>query len=228
LIAVEKAGIIKPEIPVILGEPDDEILPVITQFARTTNSSLIVPMEPEFIPDSIFGYQRINYKTVYATIEILRQNGLTISDAHIQAGIQNLRQNTGFLGRLERVKTAPPTYLDVAHNPAGIKQTIESIRERLSGNLHIIYGTSSDKDILEIANELPSDAHYYVTTFGNPRSASLSQLSAVFRNRYENVHFFENPYEAYKKAELLANKSDTILITGSFFLISDFYDVFFA
>jgi len=226
-IAKEKAGIIKEGIPVVLGEPAPEILPVFEEIAKTNNSNLILPKKPEFVPDTIFGYQRINYQTVYTTIEQLRLLGFSISNETIERGINQLRQNTGFIGRLEQVGQEPLVILDVAHNPAGIRQTISSIREKLQGTLHIVYGTSSDKNISEIASELPSDALYYITTFQNPRSASLSQLTEVFTNRYANVNFFENSFEAYKAAELIANKTDTILITGSFFLISDFFDFFF-
>lgn len=226
-IAREKAGIVKEGIPVVLGEPDPEILPVFEEIVKTNNSALILPEKPDFIPDTIFGYQLINYQTVYATIKRLRLLGFSISKEIIERGISRLRHNTGFIGRLEQVRQEPLVILDVAHNPAGVHQTISSIREKLQGTLHIVYGTSSDKNILEIAAELPSDARYYITTFQNPRSATLSQLTEVFTNRYANVKFFENSFEAYKSAELIANKTDTILITGSFFLISDFFDFFF-
>lgn len=226
-IAREKAGIIKENIPTVLGEPDQEILPVFEEIAKTNNSNLILPEKPEFVPDAIFGYQRINYQTVYTTIQQLRLLEFSISNETVERGINKLRQNTGFIGRLEQVRQEPLVILDVAHNPAGIRQTISSIREKLQGTLHIVYGTSSDKNISEIASELPSDARYYITTFQNPRSATLPQLTEVFTNRYANVNFFENSFEAYKAAELIANKTDTILITGSFFLISDFFDFFF-
>ena len=79
----------------------------------------------------------------------------------------------------------------------------------------------------EIASLLPSDAHYYFTTFSNPRSAKWEQLQENFGNAGKNRAFFTNPREAMAKAQLAANKADTILVFGSFFLVHDFFEDFF-
>lgn len=226
-IAFEKAGIIKPTIPVVIGSIDDEIEPVFQQQALINNSNVIVAPKLTDYPPTLIGYQRDNFDTVTAVISELRKLGWEITQRHIEDGIRNLRKNTGFIGRLEIVGREPLIVLDCAHNPEGISKTIESIRELQHGNLFILYGTSSDKDIAAIEPLLPNDATYFLTVFRNPRSADLEQLRSAFGESEKKVHFYSNPILALNEMKLTASKEDTLLILGSFFLISDFFEVFF-
>lgn len=228
VIAVEKAGIIKPGIPVLIGESDEETLPVFGRIATEQHSPLQLVQPAEHYPSAIFGYQKINFNMVHAITDELNKQGFAITEAHIEAGILRLRANTGFMGRLEIVGQEPLTVLDCAHNAAGIAQTLRSVRELHEGALHIVYGTSSDKNLDEILAVLPDDATYYVTEFSNPRSATTAQLQAAFGSTEKKAVFFKNPLAAYEAAKQSANKPDTVLIFGSFFLIGDFFDVFFA
>jgi dihydrofolate synthase/folylpolyglutamate synthase len=226
-IAAEKAGIIKSGIPVVLGEYDNEILPVIETIAKQQQSRIVKVGPAAFYPAQLFGYQRQNFAVVAAIVEELNGAGFRITREQIIAGIDRLRKNTGFIGRLEIVKREPLTVLDCAHNPAGIEQTLKSVGERQTGALHIVYGTSADKDLDEILHVLPDDAHYYVTEFSNPRSATEGQLREAFGKAGKKASFFKNPLKARESAELAASKTDTILIFGSFFLIGDFFEFFF-
>jgi dihydrofolate synthase/folylpolyglutamate synthase len=226
-IAFEKAGIIKPTIPVVIGSIDDEIEPVFQQQALINNSNVIVAPKLTDYPPTLIGYQRDNFDTVTAVISELRKLGWEITQRHIKNGIKNLRKNTGFIGRLEIVGREPLIVLDCAHNPEGISKTIESVRELQKGNLFILYGTSSDKDIAAIEPLLPNDATYFLTVFRNPRSADLQQLKSAFGESEKKVHFYSNPILALDEMKLTASKEDTLLILGSFFLISDFFEVFF-
>jgi dihydrofolate synthase/folylpolyglutamate synthase len=227
-IAAEKAGIIKPGVPVVLGEYDAEILPVMERIAGQQNSPITFVQPAPSYPETVFGYQRINFDTVTTVVDILNRSGFSVSQAHMEAGCRNLRRNTGFLGRLEIVGNDPLIVLDCAHNAAGISRTLESVRERQTGRLHIVYGTSADKDLEEILQVLPRDAAYYVTEFSNPRSARIAQLREAFTASERNALFFENPLQALSAAEIAANKTDTVLICGSFFLVADFFDHFFS
>jgi dihydrofolate synthase / folylpolyglutamate synthase len=226
-IAFEKAGIIKPTIPVVIGSIDDEIEPVFQQQALINNSKVTIASKLIEYPPTLIGYQRDNFDTVTAVISELRKLGWEITQRHIEDGIRNLRKNTGFIGRLEIVGRDPLIVLDCAHNPEGISKTIESIRELQQGNLFILYGTSSDKDIGAIEPLLPNDATYFLTVFRNPRSADLEQLRSAFGESEKKVHFYSNPILALDEMKLTASKEDTLLILGSFFLISDFFEVFF-
>ncbi|MBI3238115.1 MAG: bifunctional folylpolyglutamate synthase/dihydrofolate synthase [Flavobacteriia bacterium] len=226
-IAFEKAGIIKPNTPVVVGSIDDEIEPVIRQQALINNSNVTIASKLTEYPSTLIGYQRNNFDTVTAVIDELRKLGWEIPQSQIDEGIRNLRKNTGFIGRLEIVGQDPLIVLDCAHNPEGISKTIESIRELQKGNLFILYGTSSDKDIAAIEPLLPDDATYFLTVFRNPRSADLEQLKSAFGESEKKVHFYSNPILALDEMKLAASKEDTLLILGSFFLISDFFEVFF-
>ncbi len=227
LIAAEKAGIIKQGIPIVIGESDEETGKVFAEFAQKHSSELVLVEPAHSYPDGIFGYQRLNFDTVYCCVQQLNKIGFQLSEKHVNDGIKLLRKNTGFSGRLEMVDRTPLTILDCAHNVAGIQQTIASINTLKQGQLHIIYGTSSDKDLSEIVTVLPQEAVYYLTEFTNPRSAKHPQLSEAFNNSSKKVNYFSSAEEAYQAVKLAANKNDTVLILGSFFLISDFFDLFF-
>lgn len=225
IIAGEKAGIIKTGIPVILGENDSETFPVFERTVEKVNSSIIPLSDTSDFPSKIFGYQKRNYLIVKTAAEYLKQY-FAIDDRSIQRGIDQLSKNTGFIGRLEVVSQEPLTIVDCAHNAEGVEQLLSSVPE-LKGDLHILYGTSSDKDISSIKAILPQNAQYYFTTFNNPRSADLEKLKHDFENFGKKVDFFSNPKTALKQMQASANKADTCLIFGSFFLIHDFFEVFF-
>ena len=138
--------------------------------------------------------------------------------------MKNLNQNSGLKARLQIWKQDPLTILDVSHNPAGIKSTLETIEQLNKGNLHIIYGTSSDKDISSILDEFPSAAKIYLTEITNPRSANISQLEKASKGKkFESVDYFFKAESAFKIAQNTAKQKDTILIIGSFFLVADFF-----
>ena len=166
--------------------------------------------------------------TVSTVIEVLNETSLHMTADHIEKGIYHLRKNTGFMGRMEILGRDPLIVLDCAHNVAGIEKALNSVAELYAGELHVVYGTSSDKDLKEIATVLPSHARYYFTEFSNPRSAKIGMLRHIFQKTGRQQTFFTNAQDALTSAKQSANKSDTILIFGSFFLISDFFEDFFS
>lgn len=225
IIAGEKAGIIKTGIPVILGENDSETLPVFESTVEKVHSSILPLLEIEEYPSILFGYQKRNYRMVKTAAEYLKRY-FAIDDRLIQRGIEHLSKNTGFIGRLEVVSQAPLTIVDCAHNAEGIEQLLSSI-PTTKGELHILYGTSSDKDVATIKAILPKEANYYFTTFNNPRSADLEKLRSEFEKTGKKADFFSNPKAALQQMQASANKADTCLVFGSFFLIHDFFEDFF-
>lgn len=225
-IAAEKGGIIKSGIPVILGENDSETRPVFERIAREKEASILKLHQPEVIPSEVIGYQIGNLGIVATAVDYLRTLGFRCGEEELLRGIRNLRQNTGFYGRLEVLGREPFTLLDCAHNEAGLSALFSSLPKR-EGNLHIVYGTSSDKDLEAIQTVLPEDAVYYFCTFSNPRSASISSLESHFSNfPAKKKHFFSSVEEAFVAAQSVANKQDTIVVCGSFFLAHDFFSFF--
>ena len=117
----------------------------------------------------------------------------------------------------------PLTIFDVSHNPAGIKETLKSVDSINKGNLYIVYGTSSDKDLDSIFELFPKDAHYFLTEFSNERSAKSETLKHLADQYKLNAEHFTSPFKALETAQNIANKEDTLLVFGSFFLISDYF-----
>lgn len=226
-IAFEKAGIVKPSVPVIIGEKTEETKDVFTKQAELKKSPIY--WAEEFTSEKIAAfpllgsYQRKNFRTVQCALEILIQNGFSITPDTIQRGLDHLTENTGFYGRMQLVSKEPNLILDVSHNADGIQKTLESIQHINQGQLHIVYGTSSDKNYEEIVDLFPSDAQLYFSTFTNLRSISIEQIEQLMDKKELNAKVFSNVKDAIKEAQLTANKEDTILVFGSFFLISDFF-----
>lgn len=227
LIAGEKAGIIKEGISLISAEKNPIILAIFEKKAKELGSVFIRSDEKQEIPSDfpLLGeYQKDNFKLASSTLAELKKLGFSTNANHVIEGLNNLNRNTGFKARLQVWKRDPLTILDVSHNPDGIKSTLESIKELNKGELHVIYGTSSDKDISSILDEFPTDSHLYLTEFTNPRSASVNQLEeAVEVKKHQPAEFFSEATSAYEKAQNTAKQSDTILIIGSFFLVADFF-----
>jgi dihydrofolate synthase/folylpolyglutamate synthase len=226
-IAFEKAGIIKKHVPVVLGEKDPETFPVFESKASEMEAEIFLPKQVIQLPKGIIGYQVGNYGIVSAVCEYLETLGFAVGHPIREKGIQNLKKNTGFFGRMEVISQEPLIIVDCAHNAEGIHALVNSVKTLTKGTFHCIYGTSSDKDLDAILKNFPSGAHFYFTTFANPRSAKLEDLRKKTDSFTEKKDFFNSPVKAFEKAQESANKADTILIFGSFFLIHDFFEVFF-
>ena len=227
LIAAEKAGIIKQGVPIITGEKKPSIQAIFEEKAKTLHADFSLANQHFEVPTDfplLGDYQKENFKLAKSALNKLNEIGFSINDDHIRKGLERINQNTGYKARLQIWKNDPLTILDVSHNPDGIKHTLETIQEINKGALHIVYGTSSDKDIFSILNEFPNEAYFYLTEFSNPRSAKIDQLKNALSAK--NVHssaFFSDAKIALETAQNIAKQSDTILITGSFFLVSDFF-----
>ncbi len=225
-IACEKAGIIKTSIPVVIGETLPETISVFETSAKSHNSTIFWAEKEEFTNTFHFpneSYQWKNERTVRTAMRALNCLGFEFSETQINAGIENTNKNTGFKGRFEIINQNPLTIIDVAHNVDGIKQLLRTVESSVTGQLHIVYGTSSDKDLDSILSLFPRDAKFYLTEFSSERSAKIADLRKSAETIGLNATYFSKMKEAVETAQQSANKTDTILITGSFFLISDFF-----
>jgi len=226
-IAVEKAGIIKPHANVVLGKLDSEVQEIFYNKAKvegvkviSSDNTHITDYEKLFLAE----YQKENFRTALTAIKQLIELDFEINQEHIQNGLINLQKNTGFSGRLQIVEHNPLTIFDVSHNADGIKTTLESIQSISKGDLYVVFGTSSDKDLEKITPLLPRDSRYFITEFSNPRSAKIEDLKIAFeRINLESANYYKNATDALKDAKSEASESDTILVIGSFFLLSDFF-----
>lgn len=227
LIAIEKAGIIKKGVPIITAERNPVIRNIFEKRAAELNAPFRLMNEDELIPTDfplLGDYQKDNFHLAASALSELMKFGFATDSNHLENGLKKLKENTGLKARLQVWKHDPLTILDVSHNPDGIKQTLQSILKLNKGDLHIIYGTSSDKDISSILAEFPDNARLYLTEFTNPRSAKINQLElAVLGKKCDSVGYFLDAESALEMAQNTAKQSDTILIIGSFFLVADFF-----
>lgn len=229
-IAAEKAGIIKENTPVIVSEYLPETKKVFEQKAKMHQSKLIFVADEKSLTTEEYrlpllgGYQLFNFKAVLAVLIELDGLGFPVTQEKIQKGLDELQQNTGFSGRLQVIQAHPRIIFDVSHNVDGIRSTLDFFKEEIETNhLSVVYGTSSDKDIATIFSLFPTNLNYFFTEFANERSAKMEQLHENAEKLQLKAKFFKNSLSALNEAKLSVNESDTILVFGSFFLISDFF-----
>ncbi len=223
-IAIEKAGIIKENIPVALGIMSKELLEQFTTISEEKNAKVyFTELKNHSFSLPLLGeYQKDNFQLVLNAVHLLKSTDFSISEEAIQKGLDRLNQNTGFAGRLHIVEKKPLVIMDVSHNSDGIKATLSCIEEINQGKLHIVFGSSSDKDLSTIFEELPENANFFFTEFSNQRSSSIASLKKESeQNKFKNVAFFSNAQNALENAKLTANQSDTVLVIGSFYLVGD-------
>ena len=224
-IASEKAGIIKPNIPVIIGEHTPETKPVFLAKAKECNSEIYFAADlvSETYPSDLIGdYQKHNKKTVIQTITVLNsQNEFKISPENIKSGLLNVVKNTGLQGRWQQLNEFPKVICDTAHNKNGLEIVLKQIQKEDFDSLHIVLGVVNDKDLDEILPLFPKKAIYYFCKPNIPRGLDvtiLKQKAAAFELIGE---VFNSVSEAYQKAKKSAGKSDFIYIGGSTFVVAE-------
>jgi len=220
-IAREKAGIIKQNIPVIIGEKHPATYGIFKEVAKKQNSPIYYadPKHPIPADFPIKGnYQYANYRLCVRVLEKL-QDVIPTTESHLTQGVKNIGQNTGLFARMQVIHQKPLTIVDAGHNEQGIKAILEHFVN--TDRLFIIYGTSSDKDLNAIFPLFPKQARYFFTEFSNKRSANIEKLEQYAQQFELKALFFRNPNTALHTAQKKAGQRDTILIFGSFFLLSD-------
>lgn len=229
-IAHEKAGIIKNNVPVLIGERQVDLEDVFRQKASTCNSE--IHFSTDLIKDSIklqndVFYLRKNEITVRAAVKLLNStNSFIILDNQIEKGIRNVFKNTGLIGRFTTIQEKPRIILDVAHNEDGFRELIKALEGIKFSQLHVILGMSSDKDLSSSLNLLPDNTKLYFCEFSNPRSMKKDQLQQKFQSLPYTSKFYFSISEILPFLQNTVNKDDVILVAGSFFLLSDFFTFF--
>ena len=224
-IAYEKAGIIKPEIPVVIGEYTNETKPVFLAKAKENNSEIYFASDliHENHPSDLTGdYQAHNKKTVLQTITVINsQKEFKIHETDIKAGLLNVVKNTGLKGRWQQLGEFPKIICDTAHNKNGLEIVMKQIQKEKYDTLHIVLGVVNDKDLDEVLPLFPTAAIYYFCKPNIPRGleASLLQEKAqkfqLFGKTYSSVT------EAYNESKNTATKNDFIFAGGSTFVVAE-------
>src|SRR5690606_12057813 len=222
-IAAEKAGIIKPNIPVVIGESSDEIRLDIIQKAKNTNSQIYFAKDFDYHhrESDLKGiYQHKNILTVLTDIEILREIGYKLPSTAVESGLKNVMSNTGLRGRWEILQENPTVVADTAHNPHGLAEIKKQLAETDYENLHLVLGFVNDKDVSSILSFFPQDAYYYFCEPDVPSKLTLEELKKIIP-QHLNALFISDPKNALQTAKDQANPGDLIYVGGSTFVVAE-------
>lgn len=222
-IAFEKAGIIKPNAPVIIGEYINETKEVFEAVAKEKSSPIYFASDlvTNVYPCGLLGnYQKHNVKTVIQSIELL-QKYFTITTENLKDGLMNVVQNTGLLGRWQILQEKPKVVCDTAHNSHGLKIVIDQILSEEFENLHIVLGVVNDKDLKSILPIFPKNAKFYFCKPNVPRGLNPEDLERKAKEFQLTGVSCDSVSEAYKEALAEANANDFIFIGGSTFVVAE-------
>ncbi|MFT7114089.1 MAG: dihydrofolate synthase/folylpolyglutamate synthase [Candidatus Azotimanducaceae bacterium] len=223
-IAAEKAGIIKPAIPIIIGESNPEY-DFIFQKKALELGSIIVFADTFNYPQmecELKGlFQIKNQNTVLASIDTLKKDWPKLNKESIANGFKKTIANTGLLGRWQTLSTQPLTICDTGHNVAGIKTVVEDLENHQFDQLHIIFGAVNDKNVSEILMLLPKDAKYYFCQANVPRAMHQDEILTIGKKISRLGVLSGSPKNALKQAQFAASKNDMILVLGSNFVVAE-------
>ena len=246
-IAFEKAGIIKQNVPVIIGDvlPETEkvfidiaaersaVISIAADVRQAINwywrkHELIVEVARKPRTDhqvyhlDLPGiYQTKNLLTVLETCSLLQHKGWNIEEPDIRTGLQHAKKLTGLHGRWEVIHQQPLIILDVAHNEDGIKMLMEHAEVTDHDHLHIVLGVVKDKELEKILALFPRLADYYFTSADIPRALDAQILQEKAAALGLKGGIYEDVNNAIKAAVLKASKQDMILVCGSVFLVGE-------
>ncbi len=224
-IATEKAGIIKENTPVVIGEYTPETKEVFLTKATQTNSDIYFAsdlIEDTYPSDLLGDYQIQNKKTVQQTIEVIRnQNEFKISEEHSKNGLLKVIKNTGLQGRWQQLLEHPKVICDTAHNTHGLKIVLNQIKKEEFAALHIVLGVVNDKDLNEILPLFPKKANYYFCKPAIPRGLDAEILQQKAKEFQLNGKVYNSVSNAYQEALKNASKNDFIYIGGSTFVVAE-------
>ncbi len=247
-IAHEKAGIIKPSTPVVIGETQDKTEPVFRNIAKALNATItfadkifrvssetfldegnrkleISKQGVSFLPIQNFPlngtFQLKNVVTVVQTIQVLKEQGIKISDENLIKGIENVFKNTGLQGRWQILGNAPLVICDSGHNVDGIREVVKNLDNLKPKKLHFVLGMVNDKDIGGILGLLPKDATYYFCKANIPRGLDAAKLASQALAFGLRGMVFSSVKEAYQTALLGCKNDEMVFVGGSIFVVAE-------
>ncbi len=242
-IAREKAGIIKPHVPVVIGEATDITRPVFSGQAQAMEAPIVFAEDTPVIlsatptPDGgmdytdrdgheLHGqlgglYQAKNTNTALTAVAVLRQGGLRITSEDIDRGIRSAATATGLMGRWQTIGHAPTVVCDTGHNVGGWEYITQQLAMQQCRHLHIVFGMVDDKDIDTVMRMLPPHATYYFTQASSKRAIPHGQVLDRGRRLHLDATSYPTVKEAYEAAIAGAQPDDFIFVGGSSYVVAD-------
>ncbi len=249
-IAEEKAGIIKPKTPVIIGETQVTTKNIFTEKAKHNDAPLLFADErykafnmehihngKQFLSMDILGpeqtvcfhlqselpglYQAKNIPAVLCTVDLLNGLGIPVSKKNVVEGIKNVVTQTGLLGRWQTLSQNPFVIADCGHNEAGIIEVVSQIRATPHRYLHFVLGMVNDKDISTILSLLPKEARYYFCKADIPRALNADELAKQAKEKGLNGNVYGSVKAALEAAKSEAHPNDLVMVGGSTFTVAE-------
>lgn len=224
LIAKEKGGIIKKNIPVVIGETNSITKPIFEEIANELKSTIYFSdknIEEKYELDLKGNIQQKNAKTCLQTIEVLNKKGWKINEVSIKNGLENVIKNTQLLGRFQLISENPFLILDTAHNPNGIESLIKEIETYSFQNLLVVIGMAQDKNHENIFRLFPVNTQFYFCSSSNERILKGKKLKKIASAFGRTGKSYKSASKGLKKAKNASNKNDFIVVTGSNFIVAD-------
>jgi dihydrofolate synthase/folylpolyglutamate synthase len=248
-IAAEKAGIIKPHIPVVIGEAEGSVRKVFEEKAKSENAPIYFAQDENLIHDAarlengswllqtdaypnlkdeLGGFAQIkNAATVLCAVDILRKRGVHTTMQSVYSGFGMVTKLTGLMGRWQIIRQEKPKIVcDTGHNVGGIKYIAEQLAAEKYNRLHIVFGMVNDKDISHVLELLPKNATYYFTRATIARAMDEKELQKLASTFGLTGSTYPTVGEATKAAIKAASSDDFIFIGGSNFIVAEALVIF--
>lgn len=242
-IAAEKAGIIKPRTPIVIGETTPETKKVFEEKAEQEKAPIIFAEKDNILIDaeidtdgswkyytSLYGIlkgelgglaQEKNTRTILSAIRVLQDLNYHINTENIANGFEHVVELTGLKGRWQMLQCNPTVICDTGHNIGGIKYIIEQLKHQTYKNLRIVIGMVNDKDINGVLALLPQDAIYYFTKATIKRAMDEHEIQDLGSKHGLVGTCYPTVDIAYEQALKDADPEDLIFVGGSSFIVAD-------
>lgn len=246
-IAGEKAGIIKCNIPVVIGEDLPETRPVFKKMAKKKESQIVFAQDIEnqevikaehkedgmkyetkswgdFIGELRGDYQIKNMNTILNAINVLKnENHIeNLSLQNVRQGIKQVSKLTGLMGRWQKMKEHPLVICDTGHNVGGWSYLAQQLKSQQCKQLRIVFGMVDDKDVATVMKMLPKDAIFYWTQATTKRAILVEKIAELGKSIGLNGTMYHSVSEAFRAALAEASEDDFIFVGGSSYIVADF------
>ena len=222
-IATEKGGIIKANVPVVIGENETAIETLLSNIAIQREAPFVFAGDTKrgYTTDLKGAYQSENMRTVATAISVARESGFNLDEVCVEEGAIHVVENTGLRGRWETLSSQPRVIADVGHNASGVARVVEALRRESFVRLHIVWGMVSDKDSSGILKLLPTSASYYWCTPNVPRGKDVKELASEALKFSLEGKDYSSVSDALAAAKAEAGMRDLIFVGGSVFVVAE-------
>lgn len=223
-IAFEKAGIIKPHVPVVIGETHPETADVFTGIAAERKAPLSFAdqkNQDSYTLDLKGNYQQKNLAGVLETVRKLCEAGWHITDSALTKGLSAVISNTGLKGRWQQLSEKPLTICDTGHNKEGLQLLVDQMKTLTYDQLYLVMGFVNDKNVGEVLKLLPAEAHFIFCEASVPRAMKLDELKRHTESMAIEAEYIADVNEALATARNRANENDLIFVGGSTFVVAE-------